>query len=44
MFNKIMIIVMSVSVALFLADNSESIDKNYFNNNNFYKLETSNDE
>lgn len=44
MFNKIMIIVMSVFVALFSANNSESIDKNYFDNSNFYKFETSDDE
>ena len=44
MFNKIVIIVMSVFVALFSANNSESIDKNYFDNSNFYKLEISDDE
>lgn len=44
MFNKIVIIVMGVFVALFSANNSESIDKNYFDNSNFYKLETSDDE
>lgn len=44
MFNKIAIIVMSIFVALFSANNSESIDKKYFDNSNFYKLETSDDE
>lgn len=44
MFNNIAIIVMSIFVALFSANNSESIDKNYFDNSNFYKLETSDDE
>ena len=44
MFNKIMIIVMSLFVALFSVNNSENIDKNYFDNSNFYKLETSDDE
>ena len=44
MFNKIAIIVMSIFIALFSVNNSESIDKNYFDNNNFYKLETSDDE
>ena len=44
MFNKIAIIVMSIFIVLFSANNSESIDKNYFDNSNFYKLETSDDE
>lgn len=44
MFNKIAIIAMSIFVALFSTNNSESIDKNYFDNSNFYKLETSDDE
>ena len=44
MFNKIAIIVMSIFIALFSANNSESIDKNYFDNSNFYKFETSDDE
>ena len=30
MFNKIAIIVMSIFIALFSANNSESIDNNYF--------------
>lgn len=44
MFNKIVIIVMSIFVALFSVNNSENIDKNYFDNSNFYKLETSKEE
>lgn len=44
MFNKIIIIIISIFVALFSINNSENINKKYIDNSDFYKLETSKDE